>query len=58
MAASHIRKFFSEGTQPDGMIYPKVTIQEIKEFKEADPKGYDEVSEACANFYGESNIKE
>lgn len=54
MAATHVKKFFGEGSQCDGMPYPRVTIQEIKEFKDSDPKGYEEISKACENYYSKS----
>ena len=49
--ARAVRTFFSEPGVREDIIYPKVTVQEIKEFKVGDPAGYDEVAALCIAHY-------
>ena len=37
--------------------FPNLSLQEIKEFKMADPKGYEEVGNDCVAHYG-AKVKE
>lgn len=50
MSAKTLKIFMTQGTQPDGMSYPKMNISEIKEFKDADPKGYEELSKESERY--------
>jgi len=46
-----IKKFFGEDCDGKGREYSKVTNTEILQFKKADPEGFDEVRNACVEYF-------
>lgn len=36
-------------------FFAPITVTEIKEFKDADPRGYEEIAQLCVEYYANGN---